>query len=92
MKQLVEVTFKDGSKAKVLPGEVEGLRKAGLLKNPVKKEEKKAGETKEFKSTGRTKERTAKEIQEANEKMYPSKKRPVNIGMHSFKGGRPKKT
>lgn len=55
MKQLVEVTFKDGSKAKVLPGEVEGLRKAGLLKNPVKKEEKKVGETKEYKEKGQTK-------------------------------------
>ena len=83
----VKVTLKKGNTIEVLPAEVPGLRKAGLLK-----EGKQPSETKEFKEEAETKERTAKEIQEANERMYPSKKRPVNIGSHSIKGGRPKKT
>ena len=83
----VSVTLKSGKVIEVLSKEVSGLRKAGLLK-----EDKQLSETKEFKEKAETKERTAKEIQEANERMYPSKKRPVSIGSHSIKGGRPKKT
>ena len=83
----VSVTLKSGRVIEVMDKEVSGLREAGLLK-----EGKQPSETKEFKPEAKTKVRTAKEIQEANERMYPSKKRPVSIGAHSIKGGRPKKT
>lgn len=82
----VKVTLKKGNSIEVMDKEVEGLRKAGLLK-----EGKEPSETKEFKPKAETKTRTAKEIQEANEKMTPSKKRPVSIGAHSIKGNSPKK-
>ena len=71
----VIVELKTGKTIEVLPQEVEGLKKAGLLKEfkvkNVTKEEKDVGETKDEKA--------------AMERMYPSKKRPVNIGSHSFK-------
>jgi len=90
MTRFVEVILKGGKKITVSEQEIPGLREAGLLK-----EDKQKSETKEFKVVGKTKQsyiRTAKEIQEANENMTPSKRRPVNIGSHSIKGARPKKT
>ena len=76
--KLVKVVLKTGRAIEVLPDEVEGLKKAGLLKESkvknVTKEEKEVGETKDEKA--------------AMERMYPSKKRPVNIGSHSFKTGK----
>jgi len=90
MTRFIEVILKDGKKITVSEQEIPGLRKAGLLK-----EDKQKGETKEFKVVGETKQsytRTAKEIAEANENFSPSKKRPVNIGSHSIKGSRPKRT
>ena len=76
--KLVKVILKTGRVIEVLPSEVEGLKKAGLLKEfkvkNVTKEEKDVGETKDEKA--------------AMERMHPSKKRPVNIGSHSFKTGK----
>lgn len=70
----------------MLPNEVEGLRKAGLLKESkipnVTKEEKNVGETKDEKAID---EKTAKA---AMERMYPSKKRPVNISTKNVNRGR----
>lgn len=80
----VKVELKNGKVIEVLPGEVEVLNKAGLLKEAkeksVTKEEKEAGETKSF-----------KEEKEALERMYPKSNRPVNISTANVKGGRPKK-
>ncbi|TSA54095.1 MAG: hypothetical protein D4R45_04485 [Planctomycetaceae bacterium] len=81
---LVPVTLKSGKVINVLPREIVILRKAGLLK-----EFKTPSETKEFKDETQTK--TAKEEKEARERMYPSKKRPINISSANIKGGRPKK-
>jgi len=60
--QLKQVVLKTGETIKVLPREVEGLRKAGLLKRPTaskpgvkKKEDKSTSKTKEEKDTGETK-------------------------------------
>lgn len=81
----VNVTLKSGEIIQVLPQEVPGLKSAGLLK-----EEKTGGKTKEDKSVSETKEDPAlkaKKQKEANERMTPSKKRPVNIGSHSIKKG-----
>jgi len=57
----VKVFLKSGKVIEVLPQEVEGLRKAGLVapkrkSNPVKKQQKQSGTTKEQKDTGGTKE------------------------------------
>ena len=87
MTRFIEVTLKSGNKITVSESEIPGLREAGLLK-----ENKQKSETKEFKDKAETKERTTKEIAEANENMASSKKRPANIGLHSIKGSRPKKT
>jgi len=76
--KLVKVVLKTGRAIEVLPDEVEGLKKAGLLK-----ESKVKNVTKEEKDVGETKDEKA-----AMERMYPSKKRPVNIGSHSFKTGK----
>jgi len=54
--KLTEVTLKDGKKINILPGEVEGLRKLGKLK-----EEKKVNDTKEEKKKPQTKEKKPKE-------------------------------
>jgi len=51
----VKVTLKSGTDIEVLPQEVEGLRKARVLK-VVSKQKKKTGKTKEEKKTGETKE------------------------------------
>jgi hypothetical protein len=75
----VKVTLKkDGKVIEVLPNEVEGLRKAGLLK-----ESKIPTETKEEKNVGETKDEKA-----AMEKMKPSQKRDVNIGSKNINRGR----
>jgi len=76
------VTLKDGKTINVLPREVPGLEKAGLLK-----EEKGTGKTKEEKSTGETKE----EKVTGKVKNPVPKKRPVNISHANIKGARPKK-
>lgn len=60
--ELKEVILKTGEKIKVLPKEVDGLRKAGLLKRPTaskprskSKEDKSKTETKEDKNNGESK-------------------------------------
>lgn len=78
MTRFVKVELKSGKKITVSESEIPGLRKAGLLK-----EDKQTGETKEFKVVGETKQ---------VEKITHPKKRPANIGSHSIKGNRPKKT
>ena len=78
----VKVILKSGQTIEVLKQEIEGLIKAGLLK-----ESKIPSETKEFKETGETKDEKA-----AMEKMIPSTKRPVDISSRNIKGSRPKKT
>lgn len=63
MMEKVKVFLKNGKVIEVLPKEVAGLKKAGLVapkrkSNPVKKQEKKTGNTKEQKDPGDTKEIT----------------------------------
>jgi len=72
---LVKVTFKNGKIESVLPEEVPGLKRAGLLK-----EEKDPGQTKEEKSTGETKE-----------EKVTGKVKSVPITTRNVKGRRPKK-
>ena len=83
----------------MLPDEVEGLIKAGLLKEskaPNKtKEEKKVGTTKECKEGGQTKAVT---VTRRSKNWYPGPgeteeppPRPVNIGSKNIKGSNPKK-
>jgi hypothetical protein len=74
----VKVTLKNGKVIEVLPAEVSGLKKAGLLK-----ESKIPNMTKEEKNVGETKDEKA-----AMEKMYPKKKRPVNISSKNINRGR----
>lgn len=74
---LVKVTFKSGKEGHVLPEEVPGLEKAGLLK-----EEKEATETKEEKSTGETKSISGHATR--------TKKGAITKG--NIKGSSPKKT
>jgi hypothetical protein len=74
----VKVTLKNGKVIEVLPAEVDGLKKAGLLK-----ESKIPNMTKEEKNVGETKDEKA-----AMERMYPSKKRPVNISSKNINRGR----
>ena len=74
----VKVTLKNGKVIEILPAEVEGLKKAGLLK-----ESKVPNITKEEKNVGETKDEKA-----AMERMYPSKKRPVNISKKNINRGR----
>jgi len=69
----VKVTLKSGKVIEVMRKEVDGLHKAGKIK-----ESKVDNMTKEEKNTGGTKE--------AKERMYPSKKRPVSISSKNFKG------
>ena len=71
-----KVTLKSGKVISVLPNEVPGLKKAGLLK-----EEKEAGQTKEEKSTGETKE-----------KKVTGKVKSGPITTRNVKGRSPKKT
>ena len=73
----VSVTLKKGSTIEVLPAEVPGLRKAGLLK-----EGKQPSETKEFKPEAETKTAPKKPV---------SKKRPASISTKNVKGNSPKK-
>ena len=74
----VKVTLKNGKVIEILPSEVEGLKKAGLLKESkvsnVTKEEKNAGETKDEKAVV--------------ERIYQWKKRPVNISNKNINRGR----
>ena len=74
----VKVTLKNGKVIEILPAEVEGLKKAGLLKESkvpnVTKEEKNVGETKDEKAVV--------------ERMYQWKKRPVNISKKNINRGR----
>ena len=74
----VKVTLKNGKVIEILPAEVEGLKKAGLLK-----ESKAANMTKEEKNVGETKDKKA-----VVERMYPSKKRHVNISNKNINRGR----
>ncbi|MFO8021009.1 MAG: hypothetical protein R6U65_00980 [Perlabentimonas sp.] len=56
MRKLVEVELKDGRKISVFDYEVENLKKQGLLKKPSqKKEEKQTPQTKEDKTSKKTK-------------------------------------
>jgi len=73
-KRMVEVETKRRKKIMVLECEISGLKKAGVLDSKVK-EEKVPAQTKE--------DKTATSTKEANEKMAPSKKRPVNISSKS---------
>ena len=74
----VKVTLKNGKIIEILPAEVEGLKKAGLLKVSkvpnITKEEKNVGETKDEKAVV--------------ERMYPSKKRLINISNKNINRGR----
>jgi hypothetical protein len=79
--QKVKVILKNGEIIEVLPNEVEGLKKAGVLK-----ESKIPSKTKEEKETGETKDEKA-----AMEKMYPKSNRPADISKANIKGGSPKK-
>lgn len=89
---LVDVTLKDRTVVKVLPCEVEGLKRAGKLFDPeaeVKEKEEKAGlQTKEEKETGETKE----EKEAGDTKEGKPKRRPVNISSRNIRGKRSKKT
>lgn len=87
------VTLKNGKTIQVMPREVEGLKKAGLLRGTetakekaakeaaeaLLKEEKADTETKEFKADADTE---TKEEQQEQEK---SKQRPVNISAANVK-------
>jgi len=83
MTRFIEVILKDGKKITVSEQEISGLRKAGLLK-----EDKQKGETKEFKGVSETK----KSVKKKQSVKTQTKPRPVNIGSHSIKGSRPKRT
>jgi len=85
--KLVKVILKTGRVIEVLPSEVEGLKKAGLLKESkiknVTKEEKEVGQTKAVTVTRRSKN------------WYPGPGEteepppiPANIDSHSFKTGK----
>ena len=71
----VKVTLKSGKVIEVLQSEIDGLYKAGKIK-----ESKVANTTKEEKNPGETKNAKA-----AMERMYPSKKRPVSISTKNIK-------
>ena len=81
MRKMVEVKLKSGKVVNVQDNEVDVLVRAGLLV----KEKKSGGETKEKKDVGETKELTPEEQREANERLYPSKKRPVNFSKANIK-------
>ena len=86
--KLVKVELKTGKTIEVLPSEVEGLKKAGLLL----KESKVENVTKEEKDVGQTK---AVKVTRRSKNWYPGPgeteeppPKPVNIGSHSFKTGK----
>lgn len=83
MRKMVEVKLLSGKVVNVQDNEVEALSRAGLLDKPVK-EKKTAGETKEKKDAGETKDLTPEKQAEANERLYPSKKRPANFSKASI--------
>ena len=86
--KLVKVVLKTGRAIEVLPDEVEGLKKAGLLKESkvknVTKEEKDVGETKQDKKIQR---RSANWYPGPGETEEPPP-RPANIDSKSFKTGK----
>lgn len=78
---LVKVKFRNGETGMVMQREIEGLRKAGLLADSSKKEEKTESNTKEHKEPSMTKKGNlsgkARPTKKARETVKP---RPVDIG------------